>query len=992
MTKRFQSKCYSDRVEIVLLNSGVISSKQATRGEWNSVSDPLKLAVRKLLALVDEGKAEWNGDILGASNSAVAEFSNSLAVSIGLPGPAEVFADISFHGTIGDPDPFVRVAWQDTSYQQISPKRTGILLEWGSRKGRLQGPLFDLVEGIDRLNAVAKGEIGNRIERWTDVTRALGRVNPDIVTADEYTKSLTVFQAGSFALDVKSRLDQIDDFVPILMSRTKARSLEDNAPTEDIGPPGGDQEPSDAMVDEEADRLLTSEDQNAFLRRFTADGQVRHAYQFRKSTYLLIDPDLRKALEVVKRARSGTPEEKREFIKNPRAAISAAFGLESSGQVSTALFIETKQYSDRVTGLGLWDPPQLPWLSKSSAQWIPEIFPVVIGGTEIEINRDEVNDLQEAVEEAETAEEKEVPFRDEKISLDVARDVLRQVAEKEKAKPAPADPEEKPSPANDDAPREPIVVLIKTNFEEISYEVKRCPRQAFIALELPRPRMAATKFKPHQDDGFSWLVKSWIAGWPGVLLGDDMGLGKTFQALAFLAWVTENAEAASRQGHKRKQPILVVAPTALLQNWIKESTLHLAPKGLGADRADVFGSGIRKFKNNDPQTLGAEPLDWRKIADYDWVLTTYETLADNHIAFAKISFSVAVFDEIQKIKEPGTLNTWASKAMNADFVLGLSGTPIENKIEDLWSIMDRVSPGLLGDLKVFSATYKKADELRYRALADALLKPIDGAPEIILRRMKDDVLVGLPKKTVIPYEVDMPTAQAEVYDDVVKTFISGGNRGRGAMLDMVQKLRGISLFPGDAAKFDLSTKQGCHRWQQQSARLGRTFEVLRTLEKRGERALIFVEHRSMQLLVAEAISTEFGLDRPLIINGETPGSNRQKMVDEFEARKTRFDVMVLSPKAAGVGLTIISANHVIHLSRWWNPAVEDQCNDRVYRIGQTKPVEIHIPIARHPRFQKKSFDLVLNGLLATKREMSRGLLRPPVSEADLDDVVSGITA
>ena len=176
------------------------------------------------------------------------------------------------------------------------------------------------------------------------------------------------------------------------------------------------------------------------------------------------------------------------------------------------------------------------------------------------------------------------------------------------------------------------------------------------------------------------------------------------------------------------------------------------------------------------------------------------------------------------------------------------------------------------------------------------------------------------------------------------------------MLEVVQKLRGILLFPSDATKFDLSMEKECLKWIEQLARLGRTFERLRDIERRGEKALIFVEHRSMQTLLAEAISTLFDMKRPLIINGATPGARRQGLVDDFESRRDRFDLMLLSPKAAGVGLTIVAANHVIHLSRWWNPAVEDQCNDRVYRIGQNKPVTIHVPMV-HIRSIRTTFSM-----------------------------------
>ncbi len=155
------------------------------------------------------------------------------------------------------------------------------------------------------------------------------------------------------------------------------------------------------------------------------------------------------------------------------------------------------------------------------------------------------------------------------------------------------------------------------------------------------------------------------------------------------------------------------------------------------------------------------------------------------------------------------------------------------------------------------------------------------------------------------------------------------------------------------------------------------------MEQRGEKALLFIEDRDMQASFAAAAGTLFGLrSEPQVINGEVPGHRRQAIVERFQKAPAGFDVLVLSPKAAGVGLTITAANHVIHLSRWWNPAVEDQCNDRAYRIGQTKPVTVHVPLARHPTYGDASFDVTLDKLLAEKRALSRHMLTPPVKDGD----------
>jgi SNF2 family DNA or RNA helicase len=990
MTPAFSSVCRSDCVEIALIDKGLFRSKPLDETAWKAPAASIAPVARRLLPLVDEGIATWKQSKLVVSNEAAADFPDSISSILGFPPLAPIILDIAFHGRIGEADSSVVTEWKDTNYRVIAPSRSGIQISWGKQIGRLAAPLFQLIEAIETFNSTPAEQLSKRVEAWSMVTHALNRVDPETVNADAYTKNLRVFQAGSFALDVRMPGSQRIDFDPILMSRSLARSLEDNAPAEDLDDNSKQSVYPDELADAEAASLLASEDHHAFLQRFNHPGEpTRHAYPLRRNTYLLIDPDLRRALDVVKRMRTAPEEEKRAFVQNPRIAVAHELGLDGGDALATALFIETQQYSDRVTGLGIWARPQLPWLTKIKTDWVPERFPVQLDGRHIEIERSELERLKNEVQDAEKSGVPSVSFRDGNISVDAAKEIITQVdGQIRSAASTSEDGKDQRMAAAEREIVEPLVIQIKTNFDILSYEIARKPRKTLIPVSPPTALMGSNALKPHQVTGFRWLVDAWAAGWPGVLLADDMGLGKTFQGLAFFAWIKENKDNASGYRSVDKGPILIVAPTALLSNWIEEADKHLQQDALGS-RADVFGSTLRKFKSTDDAALTQGPLDSKKLSDYDWILTTYETLADNHTSFARVRYSVALFDEVQKIKDPGTLNTWASKAMNADFVVGLTGTPIENRIEDLWSIMDRVFPGFLQDLKTFSKKHEDANEEKYRTLSDSLLKPIDGAPAIVLRRMKDDVLESLPTKKVVPYRIEMPSVQAQAYARVVSEANSSRKNsvGRGTMLEVIQKLRSISLYPDNPSSFDLTTESGCLAWIERSARLTKTIEILRDIDRRGERALVFVEHRQMQVFVADAISTLFGLQStPFIINGSTPGAKRQKLVNAFQSRKDRFDLMILSPKAAGVGLNITAANHVIHLSRWWNPAVEDQCNDRVYRIGQNRPVTIHIPISVHPDLGERTFDAALDRLLERKREMSRRLLAPPVSDRDLEEV------
>ena len=994
----FRTTCLSDHIEVGLVERGLMRGVRELDPEhWKKAKEPLAAVVRVLFALVDNEQASWHDSKLLIPNAVAADFHNTLASALKMPPIAPVIIDISFRGTIGNPDGYIAVEWKDTHYRPIMPNREGLVISWADKEGRLNGAAFKLVEAIDAFNSNPGADTAKRVACWEEVKRALGQVDPNAVGADQYTKSLTVIQAGSFSLDVSEGRSGID-FKPVLVSRSVARSLEDNAPAAEPGDNEivDDSNVFDDLVDEEAATLLVNEDQRNFLKQFDQPtAQTNSAYLLRRNTYLLLDPDLRRALDVVKRMRAAPDDQKREFVKNPRTVLARELGIDGGGALVTALFVETKQYSDRVIGLGLWEKPLLPWLRKAGVEWLPEKFParVNVNGRQVEVNRPEAEALKGAIDSVEKTGGDEVLFQEKPIKIETARDILKQIDASVGAIVEPPSGADK-GPTQDGA--EPLVagggrfvVKIKTNYEGIDYEIFRRPRQPHIALEPPAPRMGRTAFKVHQQEGFKWLLDAWVAGWPGVLLADDMGLGKTFQALAFLAWVMENREAGPSRGRSAGAgPILIVAPTALLDNWVEEAEKHLAPDALGAI-AKVFGSNLRQFKSDAAEAASDEPLDTGKLKEHDWILTTYETLADNHTSFAKIAYSIAIFDEMQKIKDPGTLNTLASKAMNADFVVGLTGTPIENRIEDLWSIMDRIFPGYLGDLKTFSNSYDNATEDTYRSLNEKLSQPIVSAPAIMLRRLKEDVLEGLPRKKEQKYTTPMPSPQAEAYDRVVKAAMqtAAGGRGRGEMLKVIQDLRSISLYPDDPWRYDLATTRGCQQWIERSARLGKTIEILRDVDRRGEKALVFVENRYMQERLAEAVTTIFELDDlPFVINGSMPGSRRQKLVNQFQKKRNGFDLMILSPKAAGVGLTITAANHVIHLSRWWNPAVEDQCNDRVYRIGQTKEVTVHIPICVHPEWKDRTFDVTLDQLLARKRKMSRKLLTPPVSDQDLDSI------
>ena len=362
-----------------------------------------------------------------------------------------------------------------------------------------------------------------------------------------------------------------------------------------------------------------------------------------------------------------------------------------------------------------------------------------------------------------------------------------------------------------------------------------------------------------------------------------------------------------------------------------------------------------------------------------WVLTTYETLRDKIHLFIDVPWCVVVFDEAQKIKNPGARVTDMAKSLDAELTLALTGTPVENSLSDLWCIVDAVHPGLLGAHETFKQTYASAaadaDPETLAPLKETLEET--SRPPLLLRRLKHDHLDGLPEKHVHVEQRVMPAAQADAYDAVVSAARSRQGE-RGSMLEALHQLRRVSLLSKDLDADGLGEEDIAA-----SARLSALIDMLDHISAAGEKALVFVEFLQLQEALLPYLRQRYQLPHdPIRIHGGTPGARRTTHVNTFQSGKDgAFDVMVLSPKAAGVGLTLTAANHVIHLSRWWTPAVEDQCTDRVYRIGQQREVHVHIPLAMHPTHEERSFDANLHRLLEDKRRLSVSVLAAPTATA-----------
>ncbi|HMW14488.1 MAG TPA: SNF2-related protein [Pseudomonadales bacterium] len=531
-------------------------------------------------------------------------------------------------------------------------------------------------------------------------------------------------------------------------------------------------------------------------------------------------------------------------------------------------------------------------------------------------------------------------------------------------------------------PRRKALVL-RANIGGVDYAEERSEvlsatgRQPVIPASL-RPDCALL---PHQQEGVAWLQTLFSAGGQycrGAVLADDMGLGKTLQLLTLMAWAIEQ--------NPEIEPMLVVAPVSLLENWKDEAIKFFKPgvfsivTAYGDDLASLRvprESIDPRLRNEDGLTRFLKP-DW--VGNARVVLTTYETLRDFEFSFAAQRWSIMVCDEAQKIKNPAALLTRAAKKQNVAFKIACTGTPVENTLADLWCLFDFIQPGLLGALNNFGRRYRKPIEARTeeeQARVEELRKLI--APQI-LRRTKAEVAKDLPQKIVVEHsrKLRLSSRQRDLYIDAINLFNQRNDPEAAAPfknhLGLLHYLRLICTDPRRHG-LDIFKPDPLGKYRQIAPKLDWLLNELESIKAKSDKAIIFCEFRDIQRLLRHYIEESFGI-RPAIINGDTSASSscadsRQARIKDFQ-KSPGFGVIILSPLAVGFGVNIQAANHVIHYTRTWNPAKEDQATDRAYRIGQSKDVYVYYPVVRADDFM--TFDAKLDQLLEEKRKLAGDIL------------------
>lgn len=724
-----------------------------------------------------------------------------------------------------------------------------------------------------------------------------------------------------------------------------------------------------------------------------------------------------------------------EFIATPTAFLDAALvNLEVGFSIRVA-GVGRLQHMD----FGGLDIQQNDWFALGARPSPPEVLAGVIQSPE------ELRRFEELLQAARAQGATSLTFGEQTIDITNAQAVDEQIEAIKRRFDRNTDIDEEPGSeepeASDGETKERVAVILK-EADAIYATLLSKAHAATLPASPDWSRYARTPF-PHQQEGIEWMLKLLnvalhedpedLYRLQGGLLADDMGLGKTYMTLVA---VGEYLQRQRSQGQAEK-PILVVAPLSLLENWEDEvaKTYNTVPfrdlvvlqagrnlkdfRIQGAERESVQ---LASFADEDDMldeqsiryalAIGPEAGMHRLDMDRRLVLTTYQTLRDYQFSLCRIDWGMVIFDEAQNIKNPNTLQTRAAKGLKADFKLLATGTPVENSLGDFWCLLDTAQPGLLGSWQHYRDSWIKpilnaeeSERDQVRAQIGEQLRHTVGT--FMLRRVKEDQLKGLPSKTICGgvEQVDSPQQryhpelgrvmsgmQLQAYDAVLDDYRSRKattDNMQGAALAALSRLRSISLHPrldDESALYSQDAKQA-RLLMQESGKLTIVLQLLERIRSQNEKVILFMMTKRLQRVLKLWLDQIYSLDIA-IINGDTKAVaskaedlTRKKLISQFEA-KPGFNVLIMSPVAAGVGLTVVGANHVIHLERHWNPAKEAQASDRVYRIGQQKPVFIHLPTLTHPQYD--AFDVHLDRLLRGKLMLKDAVVTPEaVSEREL---------
>jgi SNF2 family DNA or RNA helicase len=752
-------------------------------------------------------------------------------------------------------------------------------------------------------------------------------------------------QAENFQLAAKLKRLELLDNIRI----TEGRLLQDNlVPIEDIRP-----------------RFINTSDGGIDLKLEEDTGDERFGSKVDemglRDSYFVVDDDKiqRKRFILGENAKTAinsylnknhfTKEEKKELLIDPLKYLSG-FNLDD--------------YSERVVGFGILYAPKINALkSEEKTDWVVELIGVEPEMHDesndfveqvpmsLEVNEDNAEEILKLINSA--IENDENSFIYDGIDILITPELIKfvkKILRKHRSEG----------------------LITKSNVDEIKYsEWDRITNE--IAMPTDFPLLLPNSFNddinlyPYQSFGFGWL--NWVKNYPipGCLLADDMGMGKTYQIAALFANMKDKGYLS---------PSLLIVPPILVDNWKKELSKAVPTITFCFIRGKVTESDIDDIRKHDITAI------------------TYDNNNRNQRELGKIEFNAIICDEAQHIKNPAASRTQAAIALKSKFKIALTATPIENSISELWSILDFSAPGYLPPLRTFNKLYgdRSISQEEFEKSIDKLREKL--AP-IVLRRLKDDFLNKLlPPKEEIYHPCLIDDKQQLLQTKIHSIFQDGGviHNFFKFFNDITIALTNPELLNGEYNElFSVNYI---------SPKLAKTFEILDNIKENGEKVLIFADRKKVWYKIQSAIKDRYHIE-PNIVHGGTTLSYRTKVTQPFgpESDAKGFDVLILSPKCAGFGLNLVGANHVIHYLRKFNPAVENQATDRVYRIGQSKLVTVHYLVATEPQRDQETVEQKLDNLLRKKRELLKdfllasreGIITPDEIAKTIGSQLSGLT-
>lgn len=652
---------------------------------------------------------------------------------------------------------------------------------------------------------------------------------------------------------------------------------------------------------------------------------------------------------------------------------------------------ELSDYNERISGIGIAKPVYVPVLQKDKNEsdagngWLPEdltpMLKVMLPGSGdpvlVPLTKEWVEKYEAKVAAAENSGAKTVddPVIPSPLETSQARVLINgfksllgtDEASNSTSKAGKGKESRVDGKDNSKGPKKKETLLIKSNFHNIDYVEAR--KASLIPSEGVEPKLPATlrsniQLKAHQLYGIAWFQHLYAKAPSevrGCLLADDMGLGKTLQLLSVLGKIYEDAPDAP--------PSLILVPKSLLQNWASEVEKFFTPSY--PKHLVLYGNALVERKQ--PRSRIDDELRSKGIADLlvpNWVgqhklvITTYDVLTAFEFSFARQEFNFVICDEAQRIKNPAANVSSAVRKLKAKFRVACTGTPVENSLLDLWCLFDFFQPGLLGSLEEFFKTFRKPIECKSEEQVQALRRLQSLIRPQTLRRTKKDIAADLPNKyfaisgervnqrllkrtveTEDLLKIDITDHQRVLYKGGLKRLQEarlekdGKRRGR-LSFDALHFMKAVCAEPYclPGRKF-VPDSGGTELHLKNSPKLAWMLNELEAIKSNGEKAIIFTEIREVQAALHYFLRERFKL-KPFIVNGDS--ENRQSFIDKFSV-KDGFDVIILSPLAAGAGLNVVAANHVFHFTRAWNPAKEAQATDRAYRIGQLRDVIVYCP-------------------------------------------------